>query len=596
MIKKDVTWSLNRIFTLFLGLFLGIDWAFFANFAAMKNTISLFILFLTLAMLASMLPGCSGRDSRYDSRLVAADSVLCHNDPDSALRLLSPIDARQLSTAGDRAYYALLLTQAQYRCYADITSDSTINVALDYYKRHDGESEKLTRSYLYKGAVTEVLDHPEEAMTYYKQVVDVAAPDDHFNLGYAKMRIGSLYRDYLVTDSADITFLKQALYHFRQVPDSFYIAQCLSTIGSSYVSVNNDSARRYLEQADKLIKAQNLKSIEPLNQRYLAELKMFSHDVKDIEEAKNIAVSLANKDTDERDHLLLAAAFTLAKLDKADSASHYLIQVEKDKLTDGSRVLYNDCLAELARCHGDFKQYQYYFVKADSIADKLFDNDLQRQLRDVEAKYDNEVLKNKSLRYRHNWIVSLLAALLLAGASVWVIMAMRRRLKERQRQVLESEETIERLHNETALLTSQLNAHQAMSDDLKQAIRHQIDNFTQLVEKHAYKHVNSPKKFSEAFKQAYCKCEPDSAFWASLRTYANSQYNNIIDQTIANCPELSETDINYLILYCCDLPTSVIMAFMGYREAHSSYNKKRRVAEALGFPNSLDAYVNLFKK
>lgn len=547
-------------------------------------------------MLAIMLPSCSGKAARYDSRLMAADSILKRNEPDSALRLLTAIDGRQLSTAGDRAYYALLLTQAQYRCYANITSDSTINVALDYYKRHDGEHEKLTRAYLYKGAVTEVLDHPKEAMTYYKQSADAATPDDHFNLGYANLRIGSLYRDYLVKDSADITFLKQALYHFRQVPDNFYVAQCLSTIGSSYSAINcKDSALIYLDQADKLIKAQNLKSIEILNQRYLADLKMFSHNVKDIEEAKNIAVSLADKDTDERNHLLMAAAYTLAKLNKVDSANYYLEQVEKDKLTDGSRVLYNDCLAELARCHGDANQFQFYYVKASQIADSLSDNAMQFKLRDVEAKYDNEVLKNRSLRYRHNWIVSLLAALLLVGASLWAAMAMRRRLRERQRQVLESEDTIERLRNETALLSSQLNAHQAMSDDLKQAIRYQIDIFSQLVEKHAVKHVNSPKKFSEAFGEAYHKCEPDSAFWLSLRTYANSQYNNIIDQSIADYPELSKTDINYLTLYCCGLPLSVIMACMGYGQSHTAYNKKRHVAQVLGSSNNLDAYVNHFK-
>ena len=441
-----------------------------------------------------------------------------------------------------------------------------------------------------------MLGNPSLAMTYYKRAANEAAPDDHFNLGYANMRIGSLYRDYLVKDSADITFLKQALYHFRQVPDNFYVAQCLSTIGSSYSAINcKDSALIYLDQADKLIKAQNLKSIEILNQRYLADLKMFSHNVKDIEEAKNIAVSLADKDTDERNHLLMAAAYTLAKLNKVDSANYYLEQVEKDKLTDGLRVLYNDCLAELARCHGDADQFQFYYVKASQIADSLSDNAMQFKLRDVEAKYDNEVLKNRSLRYRHNWIVSLLAALLLVGASLWAAMAMRRRLRERQRQVLESEDTIERLRNETALLSSQLNAHQAMSDDLKQAIRYQIDIFSQLVEKHAVKHVNSPKKFSEAFLEAYHKCEPDSAFWLSLRTYANSQYNNIIDQSIADYPELSKTDINYLTLYCCGLPLSVIMACMGYGQSHTAYNKKRHVAQVLGSSNNLDAYVNHFK-
>ena len=362
----------------------------------MNKTIS-FILFLLLFMLASMLPGCSGRESHYDSRLEHADSVLRCNDPDSALRLLSGIDAHALASAGDRAYHALLLTQAQYRCYVDITSDSTINVALDYYRHHENEQEKLTRSYIYKGAVTEVLGDPEAAMCYYKQAASVATPDDHFNLGYANLRIGSLYRDYLVKDSSDITFLKQALHHFNQVPDSFYVAQCLSTIGTCFFGINqNDSALVYLERADTLITAINATALEQRNQRYLADIKMFSRDAQDVAAAKDIAVSLADKETDQHDHLLLIAAFTLAKLNKADSASYYLKRVEKEKLSEGLRVLHYRCLAELARCHGDLGQFQYYFEQADNIADSVSDNLMQFQLRDVEAKYDNEVLKNKA--------------------------------------------------------------------------------------------------------------------------------------------------------------------------------------------------------
>jgi uncharacterized protein YoxC len=433
-------------------------------------------------------------------------------------------------------------------------------------------------------------------MTYYKQACSTAAPDDHFNLGYAKMRIGCLYRDYLVMDSADITFLKQALYHFRLVPDNFYVAQCLSTIGSSYSAINcKDSALIYLDQADKLIKAQKLKSIEILNQRYLVDLKMFSKDPKDIAAAKDIAVSLAVHDSGERNHLLLAAAFTLAKLNKVDSASHYLKQVPKDELTDGLRVLYNDCLAELARCHGDADQFQFYYVKASQIADSLSDNAMQFKLRDVEAKSDNEVLRNKSLTYRNHWIISLLAALLFAVVLFAAVMAMRHKLAQHRRLVEESEMTIEQLRSDAQVLASQLNKHQAMSEELKQAIQDQIELFTQLVEQHVTKFAKSPSGFSKAFAQAYSNKRPDKGFWKALRAYVNARYNNIIDESIAAYPALNETDVNYLALYCCELPTSIIMACMGYKEAHSAYNKKRRVADTLGTPANLDAYIKLYK-
>ena len=555
------------------------------------------ILLLCLTMLAVLLPGCHrGGMLHYDSRLEHADSVLRCNDPDSALRLLSGIDARALASAGDRAYHALLLTQAQYRCYVDITSDSTINVALDYYRHHENEQEKLTRSYIYKGAVTEVLGDPEAAMGYYKQAVSVATPDDHFNLGYANLRIGSLYRDYLVKDSSDITFLNQALHHFSQVPDSFYVAQCLSTIGTCFFGINqNDSALVYLERAGTLITAINATALEQRNQRYLADIKMFSRDAQDVAAAKDIAVSLADKETDQHDHLLLIAAFTLAKLNKADSASYYLKRVEKEKLSDGLRVLHYRCLAELARCHGDLGQFQYYFEQADNIADSVSDNVMQFQLRDVEAKYDNEVLRNKSLTYKNNWFISLLATALFVGILLTAIMAMRFRLAQRQRQIEESEMIIEQLQSDAKTLATQLNKHQTMSDELKQAIQDQIELFTHLVELQVTSYANSPSHFSKTFARSYSSKQSDNgSFWKSLRAYVNARYNNIIDESLAVFPSLSETDINYLSLYCCNLPTSVIMACMGYKEAHSAYNKKRRVAEALGSPDSLDDYIKMY--
>ena len=555
------------------------------------------ILLLCLTMLAFLLLGCHrGGMLHYDSRLEHADSVLRCNDPDSALRLLSGIDARALASAGDRAYHALLLTQAQYRCYVDITSDSTINVALDYYRHHENEQEKLTRSYIYKGAVTEVLGDPEAAMGYYKQAVSVATPDDHFNLGYANLRIGSLYRDYLVKDSSDITFLNQALHHFSQVPDSFYVAQCLSTIGTCFFGINqNDSALVYLERAGTLITAINATALEQRNQRYLADIKMFSRDAQDVAAAKDIAVSLADKETDQHDHLLLIAAFTLAKLNKADSASYYLKRVEKEKLSDGLRVLHYRCLAELARCHGDLGQFQYYFEQADNIADSVSDNVMQFQLRDVEAKYDNEVLRNKSLTYKNNWFISLLATALFVGILLTAIMAMRFRLAQRQRQIEESEMIIEQLQSDAKALATQLNKHQTMSDELKQAIQDQIELFTHLVELQVTSYANSPSHFSKTFARSYSSKQSDNgSFWKSLRAYVNARYNNIIDESLAVFPSLSETDINYLSLYCCNLPTSVIMACMGYKEAHSAYNKKRRVAEALGSPDSLDNYIKMY--
>ena len=562
----------------------------------MKRGLNYHFLAWVMMLLFALVSCQQGGTPSYDSRLSRADSLLRCNDPDSALRLLTAIDGAKLSSAGDRAYHALLMTQAQYRCYADITSDSTINVALDYYKHHAMEQEKLTRAYIYKGAVMEVLGDAEHAMSLYKQALSVASRSDHFNQGYANMRVGSLYRDYLVMDSADITSFKEALNHFEQVPDSFYMAQCLSTIGNSYGAISKrDSALKYLERADTLIKALHLTSIEIKNQRYLADLKMFSPSVEDVITAKEIAVKLADKESDERDHVVLIAAYTLAKLNKADSARYYLAQVEKDKLSDGLRVLYYDCFAELARKQGDIGDFVDNYKLADNIADSLVNNETQRQLREVEAKYDNEALKYEALRYKSNWLLSLMGALLAVSALAIGLLVLSRKAAQRKRQITSSEDTIEQLQSDAARLASQLAANQTMNEELKATIAHQIDTFTQLVEMHYTQFTRFPKKFGELFKKTYRVEQPDVSFWTGIRAYADSTCQGIITQTLASHPSLAETDVNFLGLCCCDLPTTVIMACMGYNDAHSVYNKKRRVAEALGLKGKLDDYIMGFK-
>ena len=557
------------------------------------------IILLFLGLIALSIAGCHHGKPDYDSRLVAADSLLRCNKPDSALQLLHAIDARSLSGDGNCAYHALLLTQAQYRCYEDITSDSVINIALDYYQHHAGEREKLTRAYIYKGAVMDVLGYPEAAMTHFKRAEATAAPDDHFNLGYALLRIGCLYRDCLAADSLDVISLKEALYHFCQIPDSLYILNCLSTLGNSYAARSiNDRALVYLERADTLAKAMHQTAIEQLNLEYIADLKMFSHDVNDIVQAKDIALSLlAGGDfaETEHDHLLLVASYTLARLHKPDSASYYLNQADRYRLKDEMRIFYLRCQAELALCLGEIEQYRQFSEQAYDISDSLLSNSMQQQLRDVEAKYDNESLKYQTLKYRTNWLLSLLGVALAICALAIVVMVMRRMLASRQRQLRENEDTIERLNNDIGHLTAQLNANQVMSEDLKQTIRHQIEVFSDLIEMHSTQSAYSPKKFSDKFERAYRMNLPDNSFWEGIRAYADSQLNGIITRTMEDHPSLSETDVNFLSLYCIDLPTTVIMACMGYREPHSAYNKKRRVAKTLGYENDLDDYVLLFK-
>ena len=540
--------------------------------------------FIIVILVSALFSGCHDSDKGYNVRLVAADSIM-HDDPAMALDLLNSIKAQSLNDKHNQAYYALLLSQARYRNYIVATSDSLINVALDYYLRHPNEKEKLTRAHIYKGAVMEELGDNQQAMIHYKNAMTTVAADDSYNLGYALLRLGYLNRINVVADSSDITLYKEALHHFRQVPDSFYIAVCLNEIGTTYIKTNKDSVLPYLEQGFAVARSIKAHRLEWENLRTTAEFKMYSDNPTDIESAKRIALSLLDKEyqPEEKEWLCMIAAYTLAKLNRPDSAQLYLKQVSsKQKLID-SQVFYNVCRAELARSQGNLEEFIHFFKQGDELSDSVIRNETQQQLRGIEAKYDNETLKYESLRYKTILLATILGGVLLLCCLVIALLVIRHRSSRNSQYLKESEETIEQLRNDVARLSEQLDANKTMSDSLKETIKHQIDTFSQLVTVYNKQFHKNPKSFSALFKQSYMVNQPDTSFWNGIRAYVNSTHNNIIDHLEdLHTTTLKDSDIHFLCLYCSGLPSSVVMLCMGYNDLHSMYNKKRRIINKLG--------------
>lgn len=68
---------------------------------------------------------------------------------------LESISTDSLTTKADRAYHALLLTQARDKNYITQTDDSLICSAIAYYNQTDNTDLQI-RSYYYCGCVTEI--------------------------------------------------------------------------------------------------------------------------------------------------------------------------------------------------------------------------------------------------------------------------------------------------------------------------------------------------------------------------------------------------------------------------------------------------------
>ena len=103
-----------------------------------------------IVTLVFLLAACNSRIN-YDKTLVQADSLM-RSQPDSALSILQEISLQRLDTQADRAYYALLLTQARDKNYIVQTDDSLISTAVKYYNSID-DATKRANAYFYWGNV-----------------------------------------------------------------------------------------------------------------------------------------------------------------------------------------------------------------------------------------------------------------------------------------------------------------------------------------------------------------------------------------------------------------------------------------------------------
>ena len=149
-----------------------------------------------------------------DKRLVLADTLMW-TKPDSSLAILNAINLDSLKGDENQAYYALLLTQAQFRCNIPLTSDTLISKAVDYYSDNHNR-EHYTRAFLYKGGAYEDMGNPVEAIKWYKKAEDNADSTDYRNLAQINFRLGMLYYNNYATNNLDLNKFQMAA-HFYEI-------------------------------------------------------------------------------------------------------------------------------------------------------------------------------------------------------------------------------------------------------------------------------------------------------------------------------------------------------------------------------------------
>ena len=545
------------------------------------------LVILLVWVLVAVVMGCGGAH-RYDARLTAADSLM-QPAPDSALALIEALPPDSLTDEGDRAYRDLLLTQSRYRCYITATSDSGINRALAYYRAHSGEREKLTRAYIYKGAVMEELGHPDSAMYYYKHAEATAAPDDYFNLGYVNMRMGALYRDYYAMDGKDVNKYEEALECLNHTDYQVIRLKCMINLGSLYRLKQSQKAEQMLMQARDIARdLHDTASIIACEQNLISMYNYYGR----YHESRPLVQEILSLGRQEDINTLFytESAIMYLKIGEIDSVDYLLSfisgKTNGDFANELSRI---QSLSELALARGDSMTYLQLEHQAKLISDSLLLNEKLNHISFTEQQMNKSIaIQDHDKQKRHIlWLVALFVAILLTGLLFYF-----HHIHRYDKIIKDFKQQSDSQCNDMNALNRNIERLQIQDGQLKQFISTHLELMSEMIEAcyHAPRNV-----LAKEIQRIVRFQDQNKHSWEKLYDYIDIEFNNIMTETRRNYPKLTDRDLLLLALTCLGYSCAQIAIIFDYANATTISSSRQRLAKKMGLNTTLKEYIEQFQ-
>ena len=577
------------------------------------------LLYVTLSILLA-LAGC--RQGSVDSpRLVELDSLIAVA-PDSAAALLAAYPDDSLRTDDDRAYHALLLTQAKYKAYIHAYRLDTINLAVAHYA--DGhDTDKRTRSLLYKGCVFEELPRLDSAMYYYKAAEDHAARSgDTYHRGYALMRQAWLYQTQQLasTNRVAANKFRLALVFFKKLGDKDRQLDCMTELSSLLYPFDADSALFYVNQSEDLCNflgdEARLYTIKRIKAQIMLDMQRYG-------EAKSLALEVMNHCNSPIEYYNCALSLTYAysKLGLVDSAEFFL-NLAPQPSSHRDSVIYFRALAELRQAQNDINGYVTNSELAINSTGIINNSAAKNGLSIYEAQVEKYLANKKSHAQRSRLTKLLLCLIVLStmlGCVAWGIHLRRKQvekqaeklskdlnlldnkllqaLSEHERALNDRIELKKRLGQETALrsmLESKLQKESDSKKQLQQALENLKEHSRLLGENPTLKltenwvsmlvqlvnKFNSKKQKDRTLRENVNKEIFTDELLQCLVQYIDTKYNGLATK-VANQGNLNNRDINVMCMHFCGFSNAAIKAYMGTTDDHYVTTRKRFIAKTV---------------
>lgn len=505
------------------------------------------ILFILTILLLLACTACY-RSTRHVTEHLSQAEGLIWAAPDSALHLLESISASRHLTGKEQADYALLLSLAQYRCYIPVSSDSLINLAIEYYKDKN-DADKKGAAFYVKGCILEEYckDIPNALLAYKEAETCIPDMDDKQYVARIYSSLGYINKKSFHLEPAK-EYYQKAVQANIDGKDTVAYASNLLNLSTLYYTLHQaDSANRCINTLIDIADSLNDLDLQVKIYNNIANRKIFEKNYAEAEKYLIHAIRLSSPHFPDKLSLGLANLYAYTgQKEKADSLFTHLLSCPDLLVRSNS---YLDLLNYFLASHPQEHSYLNHYI---ALTDSIYKENRAEEVGKIQQKYDNEVLARTNDQLYFKWVLTSVVGSLICIIAVTFLQKKWRKANALQKQIEELEEkkkvlTSSSQENERYVI--QISELESQINDLKNEKR----RLKYFIKKTKKSKENKEDDYSSIFK-TYLSITKDKTYDKelerdNLRQWLNLTNQNFTDKLIKHYPVLSKS--NQLMDVCC---------------------------------------------
>lgn len=434
-----------------------LDWYYFHTFNQNSEAMTKIILCLILSVL--ILTNCSNDNDTHE-KLSEIERLLEKEKYELAMNNLSDINANRLNNE-NKAYYDLLMTQANFCLDKQTDSDSLINESIRFYEENNNKI-LLAKAYYYKGITCYQRGNKSEGINLIKKAEHLAkgASDLNFitkiyiNLSFINIDTGNY--------QTGLSYAKKALQTARKANNKILIALSMNKINAAFNCMGKiDSCLVY-------------------SQKTIPYIKYLNKNDK-LEVLTNISIGFVNKGL--YDEAILYAKKSLEI--KPNAHAYYIIgsiyfergenrkawQLLNDALNTNGLELKAEVLlwmADLKKEEGKYKEASELEERALATKDSI---KIKQQTEHMLSLQNNAERKAADAQAQNRLVIAISAVMVFAAAVMISMLAYnRRRRNATKRQIEDISRTTEQYRQKISELDKEKDKNEKEIEKLNKKI------------------------------------------------------------------------------------------------------------------------------